>query len=150
MIYISCSDNPFQLYEEQDISVIMIFLGRVEDWLKTPLSDNKDKVVPSVMMWILKACDANKVIDIDVMAQLSLPDIQMSIAEKAFRGYVKLISSGKAYYRIETAFPLEPVNIALEKLRVDTKIDENIRHNYCLSLYDDSTTAWSIDICRVL
>ena len=67
------------------------------------------------MMWILKSCDANKVIDIDVMAQLTLPDIQMSIAEKAFRGYIKLISSSKAYYRIETAFTLnEPVNISLE------------------------------------
>ncbi len=51
----------------------------------------------------------------------------MSMAEKAFRGYVKMISSGKAYYRVEKAFtPNEPVNIALEKLRTDTNIDENI------------------------
>ncbi len=34
MIFVSCSDNPFRLYEDQDISKIMIFLGRVEDRLK--------------------------------------------------------------------------------------------------------------------
>jgi hypothetical protein len=127
MIYISCSDNPFRLYEEQDISEITIFLGRVEDRLKNLLSDTRDEVVPSVMTWILKACDVNKDVEINDMAQLTLPDIQMSMAEKAFRGYVKMISSGKAYYRIEKSLtPNEPVNIALEKLRADTKIDENI------------------------
>jgi hypothetical protein len=127
MIYISCSDNPFRLYEEQDISEITIFLGRVEDRLKNLLSDTRDEVVPSVMTWILKACDLNKDVEINDMVQLSLPDIQISMAEKAFREYVKMINSGKAYYRIEQSLiPNEPVNIALEKLRADTNIDENI------------------------
>ena len=126
MIYISCSDHPFRLYEEQDISQIIIFLGRIEDRLKNLLSDNRDKVVPPVMTWILKACDVNKDIQIDNMAQLSLPDIQISMAEKAFRAYVKVIGD-KAYYRNEQSFtPNEPVNIALEKLRTDVKIDGDI------------------------
>jgi hypothetical protein len=34
------------------------------------------------------------------VAQLTLPDIQISMAEKAFRGYIKLIGD-TAYYRIE-------------------------------------------------
>jgi hypothetical protein len=127
MIFISCSDHPFRLYEEQDISKIMIFLGRVEDRLKILLSDNRDKVVPSVMTWILKSCDVNKDIQIDNMAQISLPDIQISTAEKAFRAYIKIIGD-KAYYRIEKALaPNEEVNIALEKLMQDTTMDdENI------------------------
>jgi hypothetical protein len=79
------------------------------------------------MTWILKACDLNKDVEINYMVQLSLPDIQISMAEKAFREYVKMINSGKAYYRIEQSLiPNEPVNIALEKLRADTNIDENI------------------------
>ncbi len=72
MLYISCSDNPFRLYEEQDISEIMIYLGRVEDRLKNLLSDTRDEVVPPVMTWILNACDINKDIEIDGMAQLTL------------------------------------------------------------------------------
>ena len=83
MIYISCSDNPFRLYDEQDISEIMVFLGRVEDRLKNLLSDTRDKVVPPVMTGILKACDVNKDIQIDnMMAQLSLPDIQISMLKE--------------------------------------------------------------------
>ncbi len=124
MIFISCSDHPFRVYEEQDISKIMIFLGRVEDRLKILLSDNIDEVVPSVMTWILKECDVNKDIQIDsMMAQISLPDIQISTAEKAFRAYVKIIGD-KAYYRTEKSLtPNETIDKALEKLRTDTKID---------------------------
>jgi hypothetical protein len=68
MIFISCSDNPFRLFEEQDISQIMLFLGHVEDRLKILLSDNRDEVVPSVMAWILKECDVNKDVQIDNIA----------------------------------------------------------------------------------
>jgi hypothetical protein len=105
----------------------MIFLGRVEDRLKNLLSDNRDKVVPSVMTWILKDYDVNKDVEINDMVQLTPHDIQMSMAEKAFRGYVRMINSGKIYHRVDQSLTInEPVNIALEKLRADTKIDENI------------------------
>ena len=30
MIYISCSENPFRIHEEEDISIIMTFLSRIE------------------------------------------------------------------------------------------------------------------------
>jgi hypothetical protein len=127
MIYVSSSMNPFRLYEEQDVSDILIFLGRVSDRLHYLFSDSRDKLIAPVREWILKGCDINKDIPINNMTQLTLPDIQISMAEKAFRGYVKLISSGKAYYRVEQSLaPNEPVNIALDKLRTDTKIDENI------------------------
>ncbi len=39
MIYISCSEKPFRLYNEEDISIIMTFLSRVEDRLRHILSD---------------------------------------------------------------------------------------------------------------
>ncbi len=87
------------------------------------MGDNRDDVVPPVLEWVLKACDVNKDIEIDNMAQLTLPDIQISLAEKAFRGYVKLIGE-KAYYRMEQPFtPNETVSTALEKLRTDAKLD---------------------------
>jgi hypothetical protein len=93
----------------------MIFLGRVEDRLKNLLSYNRDKVVPSVMTWILKDYDVNKDVEINDMVQLTLPDIQMSMAEKAFRGYVRMIISGKAHYRVDQSLTInEPVNIALK------------------------------------
>ncbi len=47
-------------------------------------------------------------------AQLTLPDIQISLAEKAFRGYDKLIGE-KAYYRMEQpCTPNEAVSISMK------------------------------------
>jgi hypothetical protein len=47
----------------------------------------------------------------------------MSLAERAFRGYVKLVGE-KAYYRMEEpCTPNEAVPTALEKLRTNAKLD---------------------------
>ncbi len=130
MIFISCSDYPFRLYDEQDISKIITFLGRVEDRLKTLLSDTRDKVVPSVLEWILKACDVNKDIEIDGVTQLTLPNIQMPLFEKALRGYVKVIAD-KAYLRIEKPVtPNEQIIPALEMLRTNTDLDKDFQFSY--------------------
>jgi hypothetical protein len=123
MIYISCSDNPLRLVDEQDVLKIMMFLGRVEDRLRVLLGDRREEAVPPALEWVLKACDVNKDIEIDNMAQLTLPDIQMSLAERAFRGYVKLVGE-KAYYIMEEpCTPNEAVPTALEKLRTNAKLD---------------------------
>jgi hypothetical protein len=125
MIFVSYSENPFRLYEDQDISKIIAFLGRVEDRLKILLSDNRDKVVPSVMDWILKCCDVNKDIEIEEDAQITLPDIQISLDEKALRGYVKVIAD-KAYYRMENSLTLnEPIAPALENIRTSTELSKD-------------------------
>jgi hypothetical protein len=125
MIYISCSDYPFRLHDEQDILKIMMFLGRVEDRLKVLLADTREEVVPPVLEWILKACDVNKDIEINNMAQLTLSDIQISLVEKALRCYVKTIED-KAFYKMENpCTPNETVVTALEKLRTGIKIDKD-------------------------
>jgi hypothetical protein len=60
MIYISCSDNPFRLYNEQDVSDILFYLGRVEDSLRFAFSDKRECIVSPVKRWILKCCDVNR------------------------------------------------------------------------------------------
>ena len=54
-------------------------------------SDTRDEIVQSVNRWILKACDVNKDVEVDGLAQLTLPDIQIPLFEKALRAYVKPI-----------------------------------------------------------
>ncbi len=126
MIYVSCSMNPFRLYDEQDVSDILIFLGRVEENLRNLFSDTRDMIVPPVKNWVLKGCDVNKDVEINSVAQLTLPDIQIPLFKRAVRGYVKLIGD-RAYYRIEQSLtPDEPVNISLEKLRKSVKLDQDI------------------------
>jgi hypothetical protein len=89
MIYVSCSNKPFRLHYEQDVLDILFFLGRVEDRLRYHLFDVRDNVIPPVRKWILKACDVGKDIEIDSSAQITLPDIQIPLFEKALRAYVK-------------------------------------------------------------
>jgi hypothetical protein len=84
------------------------------------------------MEWTLKACDLNKDIEIDDIAQLTLPDIQMKYASSVFRGYVK-ITEGKAYYRIEESPQLNLIlpeafdNIRHPFKSVEDKIDVLMR-----------------------
>jgi hypothetical protein len=126
MIYVTCSDNPFRLHDEQDISNIMVFLGRVEDRLRRILADTRDEVVQPVRNWILTGCDINKDIEINGLAQITLPDIQISTAEKIFRAYVNLVNE-KAYYRNEASLtPNKPIHTALNELKDNTDLDKEI------------------------
>jgi hypothetical protein len=87
--------------------------------------DTRGIIVQPVRNWILKECDVNKDIEIDGLAQITLPDMQMRLFERAIGGYVKPID-GKAYYRVERALaPNQPIEIALEQIRTHVKIDKH-------------------------
>jgi hypothetical protein len=70
--------------------------------------------------WILKQCDLNKDVEIDNIAQLTFPDIQLKSADRVFRLYVKVIKD-KAYCRGEESLTLNQV--------LPEALD-NIRHPY--------------------
>ncbi len=72
MVYKSCSGNPFRIHEEEDISIIMAFLSRVEQSLHDILSDTRELLCPPVSKWILTGRDVNKDIEIDGITQLSV------------------------------------------------------------------------------
>jgi len=55
------------------------------------LSDTKSIIVQPARTWILKECDVNRDIEIDSLAQITLPDMQIPLFERALRGYVKPI-----------------------------------------------------------
>ena len=125
MIYVSCSDRPFRLYEEQDVSDILFFLGMVEDRLRRLFSDAREYVVPLVRKWVLKACDVGKDVEIDSVAPLTLPDIQIPLFEKALMAYVKPMGD-KVFYRVEYSLtPDKPIGQASDLLRREIKIDKD-------------------------
>ncbi len=125
MIYVSCSYQPFRLFDDQDVSSILFFLGRVEEKLKTVLRDNRDTVTAPVNRWILKGCDVNKDVEFEGAAQVTLPDIQIPFAEMALRAYVKPIGD-KVFYRVEYSLtPNQPIRQALESLRKEVTIGEH-------------------------
>jgi len=128
-ISVKSSDTPFRLETDQDESVIFSFLGQVRDRLLYHVSDIKERSVPAVTEWILKACDLNKDITIDDKAQLTLPDIQLKDADRVFRLYVKTLHD-KAVYRSEGSLASSQVlpealeNITHPHRSVEAKMDE--------------------------
>jgi hypothetical protein len=126
MIYIICSEHPFRLYIQQDVSDILAFIGRVQEIISSLFSDTGGSIVKPARTWILKEYDVNKDIEINGLAQITLPDMQIPLFERALRGYVKPIG-GKAYYRFELALaPNEPIEMALLNIKTQVKIDESI------------------------
>ena len=79
MVYISCSDKPFKLEDDNDVSSLFAFLGQTRDRLLHLLSDVREKIVPNVMEWSLIQCDVNRDVEIDDNMQLTLPDIQIKV-----------------------------------------------------------------------
>jgi hypothetical protein len=74
MIYISCNDNPFRLQQEETSPLSWCFLTGMEERLRLLFADTREEIVEPVSGWILKAFEANKDIEMDGLAQLTLPD----------------------------------------------------------------------------
>jgi hypothetical protein len=119
-VAVATTDTPFEIESDEDVSALFAFLGQVRDRLLYYVSDIKENNVPDLLNWILKQCDLNKDAEIDSIAQLTLPDIQLKSADRIFRLYVK-IREGKAYCRGEESLTL---NQALPEAL------DNIRHPY--------------------
>jgi hypothetical protein len=108
IIYIACSNSPFKLEVEEDISSFFAFLGQVKDRLVHLISDFNERAIPSIMNWILIQCDINQDIGINILEQLSIPDLQLSVFDRIFRLYIKNIN-GSSYYRREESRQINKV-----------------------------------------
>lgn len=106
MIGVSCTEAPFPIQCEADISRFFLFIGQAYDRLLLWLGDPRERLVPDPKSWILKGCDLNKDVEINAAEQLTLPDIQLWRAERVFMAYVKVMDQEKAVYRIEEKLAL--------------------------------------------
>jgi hypothetical protein len=119
-VSVATTDTPFRIERDEDVSAIFAFLGQVRDRFLYHVSDIRERHVPPLLNWILKQCDLNKDIEIDDIAQLTFPDIQLKSADRVFRLYIKIIKD-KAYCRGEESLTLNQ--------RLPEALD-NIRHPY--------------------
>jgi hypothetical protein len=100
MIFVACSNNPFELEDESDVSILYTFLGQVRDRLLYLMTDPHERIVPPIMKWILTGCDINKDVIVSDMLQLTAINIQLKDADRVFRLYIKFLGD-KAVYRVE-------------------------------------------------
>jgi hypothetical protein len=131
MIYISCSNTPFKLEVEEDVSSLFAFLGQVKDRLVHFLNDFSESAIPPIMDWILVQCDLNKDIGINIIEELSVPNLQLRIHDRIFRFYVKSIH-GSSSYRVEES---RQVNQEIRFAIPEIMTNSNISHH---SYYDSA------------
>ncbi len=105
MIFVACSNNPFKLEDESDVSIIYAFLGQVRDRLLYLMTDPHERIVPPIMKWILTGCDINKDVAISDKLQLTAINIQLKDADRVFRLYIKSLGD-KAVYRVEESLKM--------------------------------------------
>jgi hypothetical protein len=103
------------------------FLGQVKDRLVHFLNDLSESAIPPIMDWILVQCDLNKDIDINIVEELSIPDLQLRIHDRIFRFYVKSIN-GNSCYRIEESKQVnQEIRFAIPEIM---NISQTINHSY--------------------
>jgi hypothetical protein len=130
MIYIACSNNPFKLEVDEDVSSFFAFLGQVKDRLVIFLSDLSEQAIPNIMDWILVQCDINKDIGINITEQLSLPDLQLRVYDRIFRFYVKSIN-GSAFYRMEESKQVnQEIRFAIPEIMDISKTPNHSYYDY--------------------
>ena len=66
----------------------------MQEVLSSLFPDTRGIIVKPVRNWILKECDVNKDIEIDGLAQITFPDMQIPFFKRALRDYVKPIDRG--------------------------------------------------------
>ncbi|MFY9870441.1 MAG: hypothetical protein WAK17_12030 [Candidatus Nitrosopolaris sp.] len=105
MVFVACSNNPFKLEDESDVSIIYAFLGQVRDRLLYLMTDARERIVPPIMKWILTGCDINKDVTVSDMLQLTAINIQLKESDRVFRLYIKSLDD-KAAYSVEESLKM--------------------------------------------
>ncbi|MGA9151377.1 MAG: hypothetical protein WBZ36_12430, partial [Candidatus Nitrosopolaris sp.] len=117
MVFVACSNNPFKLEDESDVSIIYAFLGQVRDRLLYLMTDPHERIVPPIMKWILTACDINRDITVSDMLQLTAINIQLKDADRVFRLYIKSLGD-KAVCRVEESVKMRCSLVGYVRLEV--------------------------------
>jgi len=53
MVFVACSNNPFKLEDESDVSILYSFLGQVRDRLLYLMTDPHERIINSYLRYCL-------------------------------------------------------------------------------------------------
>ncbi|MGC2574543.1 MAG: hypothetical protein WA364_23780, partial [Candidatus Nitrosopolaris sp.] len=70
------------------------------------MTDPHERIVPSIMKWLLTGCDINKDVTVSDKLQLTAINIQLKDADRVFRLYIKSLGD-KAVYRVEESVKMQ-------------------------------------------
>lgn len=136
-IDIESSRAPFKIETDDDVNSFFVFIGQVKDRLAAILNDPRERIVPDINDWVLKACDFNKDIEyVGDIGQILDPNIQIKYAGKAFRLYVKnmeakFVIRGEQTMKIDKpVFPFFNHDILHPYHLIQTKIEEIVDRKF--------------------
>jgi len=144
-IFVISNKYPVKLQNHDDVNVFFSLIGQVKDRMIFHMEDRWERIVPPVNNWILKQCDINNDIPISDKAQIYLPDLELKIAGRVFRMYVKSLE-GNSVGRVEDSKEvnqplssfrdlLEPDQTILQTIQnLSDKIDNLCRAQRCQTL----------------
>jgi DNA repair protein RadA len=90
-ISIACSKHSFRLETEWDVTELFAFVGGVRHTLTCWLRDVNDVIVPPLEYWRLVHADLSKDVKVPQKLHITVPNMELKIAERVFRLYVKTI-----------------------------------------------------------
>jgi len=70
------------------------------------MTDPHERIVPSIMKWLLAGCDINKDVTVSDKLQPTAINIQLKDADRVFRLYIKSLGD-KAVYRVEESVKMQ-------------------------------------------
>lgn len=89
MIFVACSNTPFKLDRDDDLTHLIAFLGAVRDRLVVYLCDRHERAVPDIIQWHITECEINKDVKVSHWLQYTGLNIQVKHAFHLFRIYIK-------------------------------------------------------------
>ena len=90
-IYISSSNNPFELDTDVDLGRLLVYIGQIRQYLLQLLCDSRGRIVPDAMEWELTECDINKDIPVSDIFHFTGLKIQVRHFHHVLRIYFKAI-----------------------------------------------------------
>ena len=81
------------------------------------MTDPHERIVRTIIKWVLTGCDINKDITVTDMLQLSAINIQLKDADRVFRVWIKSLGD-KAVYKVEESLKIRSrLTDALQTIR---------------------------------
>jgi hypothetical protein len=135
-IHISCSDNPFPLESQEDVTTLFCFIAGVHETLRVWLQDISNTITPPVHDWTFTRAEFNKDVPCSPALYFNGPNIQIRAAEGVFRIYTKaMLTDNDPYHHLfirqEKALPKDAV----------TKFTEEAIYNLMKNTDTDPYTA---------
>jgi hypothetical protein len=115
-VHARCSNYPYKLENEADVSNLIAFFGQIRDRLITSLMDRHERIVPPIMFWELSQCDLNRDIKVTHLLHITGIKIQVKHLTHLFRIYIKSMGEDTVCRVEENIQPNKPAVQALNEI----------------------------------